>query len=186
MSLFDHHFHRFPRRALAANSLVASLLVAGLLLASSTGCASLRERLANEKSPGHERVAREKKIMAEFEQHRATAEFTAAVERAEQGDLATSQQMLTGLVARQPDFAPAHVKLAELHWLAGNLPAAESELAAATATAGERADIHHALGILLEAMDRPEPSHHHLARAAELEPANELYRLSASAPILDE
>jgi Tfp pilus assembly protein PilF len=167
MSIFDLRFSR-------------CLLVASLLVAGSTGCAALREQLASEKSPGQDRIAREQKMMAEFEQNRATAEFTVAVERAEQGDLATSQQMLQTIVARQPDFAPAHVKLAELHWLAGDLPAADIALSAAAATAGERADIHHALGVLLEAMGRPEPSHHHLSRAAQLEPGNELYRLSAS------
>jgi Flp pilus assembly protein TadD len=70
----------------------------------------------------------------------------------------------------------AHVRLAELAWAKEDYAQAESEYHAALRLAPERADVEHALGLVLQATGRAAEAGQHLARASQLDPQNELYR----------
>ena len=149
-----------------------------LFVCLTTGCASLRERMAPGKAPAEQRIERKEAVLESFDAQRTQAQYEAALERANGGDLKSCEEMLRAILARKSDFVDARLKLAELLWVAGDLHAAELELRAAVASEPDRADAHHTLGILLDALDRRDESLSHLRRAAELEPTNGLFQLS--------
>lgn len=167
---------------IAKRSLFLLIPLTVLLFSGSSGCAGLRKQLA-EKSPGVRRLERADEAARSFESRRSQAQFAAALEKAEGGNLAGCQEMLREIVARKPDFIEARLKLAELLWSDSDTTGAEAQLQAAVALAPDRADVHHALGVLLESLDRHEAALPHLARAAEIEPTNELYALSSVATV---
>jgi Tfp pilus assembly protein PilF len=111
-----------------------------------------------------------------FEQQRNQAQLQAALVRWQQGDVAGCESRLRNLVQRRPEFCDARVHLAELAWSCENAVEAEAEYRAALALAPQRADLHHALGLVLESTGRWPEAQTHLAQAAALEPQNELYR----------
>jgi Flp pilus assembly protein TadD len=85
--------------------------------------------------------------------------------------------MLTAIVNRRPDYAEARVLLAEVLWSHGD-ESAEQHLRAVLETNAGRADAHHALGLVLDGTGRSEEARQHLSKAAELEPENEVYRVT--------
>ena len=85
--------------------------------------------------------------------------------------------MLASIVSRRPDQVDARLRLAEMLWSRGD-PSAEGHLRAVLEAQPNGADAHHALGLVLEGTGRIDEAQHHFARAAELEPDNEVYRLT--------
>jgi Flp pilus assembly protein TadD len=124
------------------------------------------------------REDRAKEAVRSFEERRDAAQLEAALDRWKQGDVQRAEAMLSALVSRRPDYANARMLLAEILW-SGNDPAAEEHLRAVLEVSAERADAHHALGLVLDGTGRSEEARQHLSKAAELEPQNEVYRVTS-------
>ena len=152
-----------------------------LLVSSLAGCANWRPMAKESKPVAEVRQERHAKAVQAFEQTREQAQLASALDRWQQGDIAGCEARLRNLVQSRPQFCEAHVHLAELAWSYENADEAIAEYRAALAIAPNRADVHHALGLVLEATGHSEESQHHLAQAANLEPASELYREAAGA-----
>jgi Flp pilus assembly protein TadD len=86
-----------------------------------------------------------------------------------------AEAMLSAIVNRRPNYVEAQVLLAEVLW-SRNDGSAEQHLRAVLELAPNRADAHHALGLVLDGTGQAEEARQHLSKAAELEPANEVYR----------
>jgi Tfp pilus assembly protein PilF len=112
-----------------------------------------------------------------FEEQRHRAERQAAMDRWSQGDICGCESRLRAILARRPSDIEAHVRLAELAWSMNNASEAEAEYLAALGLAPDRADVEHALALVLEATGRTADASPHFIRAAQLDPRNDLYRL---------
>ena len=88
-----------------------------------------------------------------------------------QGDAIGAEREFRLAVARQPQFVPARVNLADALRAQGREPESEAELRAALALAPDNADVHHALGMALVRQRRYDEALAALARAAQLQPA---------------
>ena len=149
-------------------------------LLSLAGCASSRPGLAKTSPPGDiapPQAQRHQVALAVFEHHRDQAQLQAALDRWQQNDLGGCETRLRTLVARRPDFIEARLRLAELAWSCADPAEAEAQYRAALALAPDRADIHHALGLVLESLGRTDE-----ARAALFAPASSRPTTSYSAP----
>ena len=152
--------------------------VSGLtyLLAAVTGCAGWKQKVqpATVTATREDRAA---EAVRTFEEHRDAAQLGAALDRWNQGDVRGAEAMLASIVSRRPDQVDARLRLAEMLWSRGD-PSAEGHLRAVLEAQPNGADAHHALGLVLEGTSRIDEAQHHFARAAELEPDNEVYRLT--------
>jgi len=141
------------------------------------GCTSWND-VRNTGSPVTEtREARHAQAVQAFEEQRNRAERQAAMDRWSQGDIAGCDARLWAILARRPSDIEAHIRLGELAWSMNNAAEAEAEYLAALGLAPDRADVEHALALVLEATGRTAGAAPHFIRAAQLDPRNELYRL---------
>src|SRR5262245_31838962 len=150
------------------------------LISVTCGCTtlvSLKRELA-EQPP--RRIQRKEDAVAAFEAQRDSAQLQAALNRWNEGNQAACYQQLASLVEKRPKFVEARLQLAEMHLFQGEFALAEQQVRAALVVAPERADLHDCLGRVLEAGSRNEEAAHQFQKAAELEPAIELYRLAAT------
>ena len=130
-----------------------------------------------EPSVSQTREERAAEAVKEFEDRRDAAQLAAAIERVEQGDAARAESMLTSIVKRRPDCIPARLLLAEVLWSHSD-PAAEEHLRAILTADDSHAEAHHALGLVLDATNHANEAREHFRRARELEPSNEVYRVT--------
>jgi Tfp pilus assembly protein PilF len=160
----------------------AALLLFACLVAPTlgSGCSLMQswKHSAEEGDVGRQRERRREEVVQDFERRRSSAQLLAAQEHAEQGDPEAAEKMLLSVIQRDPQNAEPRVRLAELYWAHEQLPKAEEQLRAAVDLAPDRADVHHSLGLVLEAGGDTTSAREHLAKAAQLEPANEFYRLA--------
>jgi Tfp pilus assembly protein PilF len=154
--------------------LMHATILLGLVLLS--GCAGWREKLQSPTVTAS-REERAAAAVREFEQRRDSMQFQAAIDRWNQGDTARAETMLAAIVSRRPDHLDARLRLAEVLWSHRDA-SAESHLRAVLAAEPERAEAHHAIGLLLDGTGQPEEAQQHLLKATELEPENETYRLT--------
>jgi Tfp pilus assembly protein PilF len=124
-----------------------------------------------------ERQERSGQAIQQFEQYRDAAQLEAALDRWQQNDIAGCETRLRTLIVRRPDFLAARLRLAELAWSFGDAAEAETQYRAALGLAADRPDIHHALGLVLEATGRVDEAHVHFVRAAEIAPDDEVLEL---------
>jgi Tfp pilus assembly protein PilF len=148
-----------------------------LLAAAVAGCAGWKPRV-DSASVSSEREARAADAIRNFEQQRDAAQLAAALDRWRQGDAARAETMIATLIARRPDFVEARLRLAEILWSRGD-PSAESHYRTVLAAEPSRAEAHHGLGLVLDATGRADEAQACFAKAAELEPGSEVYRLTA-------
>lgn len=142
-----------------------------------SGCASWRGAHPTSAPETATREARHAQAVQAFEEQRDRAEFEAAIDRWNQGDIAGCESRLRDILARRPSDLEAHVLLAELAWSFNNAAEAEAEYRSALNLAPDRADLEHALALVLEATGRSPEAAPHFARASQLDPQNGLYRL---------
>jgi Flp pilus assembly protein TadD len=139
-----------------------------------TGCAGWQQTL-QPKTAIETREERAKEALQDFEERRDAAQLEASLDRWKQGDVSRAEAMLSAIVNRRPDYVEARVLLAEVLWSL-NDASAEGHLRAVLELQPNRADAHHALGLVLDGTGQTEEARQHLSKAAELEPANEVYR----------
>jgi predicted Zn-dependent protease len=125
-----------------------------------------------------ERQARREQAIKQFEGHRNSAQYEAAMDRWKAGDPFTCEAQLRSIVGRDPQHLDSRRALADLAMERGDEAAAETQLREILKASPDDAPTHHSLGLLLQSTDRPEEAQKHLARAIELDPGNTLYRLS--------
>lgn len=154
----------------------ACLFVAASLLPF-TGCASWGSNLFVP-SVAAARKERATDAVREFEERRDAAQLQTAVERFEQGDAEGSEVRLAAIVERRPEYTEARLRLAEVLAARGKSDEAETQLRSVLEREADRADAHHALGMLLDAAGNRAEAVVHLSRASQLEPENEIYRLT--------
>lgn len=145
-----------------------------------SGCASWKQT-AKSDSVSESRQKRHDAAIRSFEEQRDRAQLSAALDRWQQGDIAGCESRVRAILARRPADVDAHVLLAELAFSCDNPAEAEAEYRSALQLAPNRADLHHALAIVLDATGRRQEAGTHFARAAELEPASDLYRVGPAA-----
>lgn len=155
-----------------------------LWLVSLVGCASLGRKDGTAPVRGDRR----EQAMKQFEVHRDTAQYKAALERWEAGDRLTCEAQLKGLVARNPQHLESRQALADLAMERGDMAAAEEQLRELLKLAPGNPQTHHSLGLLLESQQKTADAQQHLRRAAELDPGNTMYQLclpsdSATSPV---
>jgi len=155
--------------------LIVFLVTLGAVFMS--GCAGWRQSL-KPATLTESREDRAKDAVRGFEERRDAAQLEAALDRWKQGEVSRAEAMLSAIVNRRPDYADARVLLAEILWSRGDATA-EGHLRAVLATNIGRADAHHALALVLDGTGRAEEARQHLSKAAELEPENEVYRLTS-------
>ena len=167
-----------PTNSSPGPSLAPAIGLCFLFLAlSAAGCAGWREKLAPEPSVSQTREQRAADAVREFEDRRDAAQFAAAVERVQQGDSARAETMLVSIVKRRPDSIPARLRLAEVLW-SRNDASAEEHLRAVLAKDTANAEAHHALGLVLDGTNRSAEAREHFQRARDLEPDNEVFRVT--------
>lgn len=152
----------------------SSLILLVICWFASAGCAGWKQKV---KKPdlSDNREERAAEAVRSFEERRDAAQLSAALDRWKQGDTAMAESALAAIIRRRPDYNDARMRLAEILWSHGDI-AAELHLRAVLQTEPNRAEAHHALGLLLDGIGRSEDARQHLTRAAELEPDNEIYR----------
>ena len=146
-----------------------------LLTVSLAGCASWRDGL-QPPTVARQRQERQAEALRSFEEQRDAAQLEVALDRWAQGDIAGCESRLRTLLSRRADNSQVRLRLAELLWTRGDAAAAEQELHQVLVDQPKSAEAHHLLGLLLAEHNRLADSRAHLASAAELEPANELFR----------
>ena len=161
-----------PCRAGCARRLAVLCLIGFCSVAA--GCAGWKQKV---KKPdlSENREERAADAVRAFEQRRDAAQLSAAVDRWKQGDAAAAEAALTAIIRRRPDCNDARLRLAEILWSRGEI-AAEPHLRAVLESEPNRAEAHHALGLLLDGTGRADEARQRLAKAAELDPDNEIYR----------
>jgi Tfp pilus assembly protein PilF len=152
-------------RGMACGSVVLLLI---------SGCAGWKQN-TQKPTVTEQREDRAADAVRNFENRRDAAQLEAALDRWRQGNAPMAESMLLAIVRRRPDNYDARMRLAELLWSRSDA-AAEPHLRAILEAEPNRAEAHHALGLLLEGTGRADEARQHLAKAAELEPENEIYR----------
>lgn len=160
---------------------IAPIAALTLLALSTLGCTSLPSARKKSAQPQQTMAERKHEAISSFERQRDAAQVQAAISYWQRGDLEKSQSLLTAIVQRSPRDVNARLRLAELLISQEELAAAEAQLRECLVVAPQSAEAHHALGMLLaDFPDREQECQTHLRRAAELEPANELFVAAAT------
>jgi Tfp pilus assembly protein PilF len=163
---------------------IATIAGLTLLALSTLGCNSLPTLPgARKKSPTPPQTTAERKreAIGAFERQRDGAQVQAAISHWQRGEVEKSRAMLTAIIQRSPGDVNARLRFAELLISQDELEAAETQLRECLSVAPQSAEAHHALGMLLaDFPGREQECQTHLRRAAELEPANELFVAAAS------
>lgn len=120
----------------------------------------------------------DQQLVASFERARTQAEFQAAHDQIELGNLAVAEENLKTLLRRLPKHRAARLLLAELYATtdrpADALPLLNQTIEDNPASAAA----HHLRGMVLHDLNRTVDAMQSLTRAVELEPSNALYRAS--------
>jgi Flp pilus assembly protein TadD len=161
------------RRILSCHWLLCLVVVA-------TGCSLPKPwQKATGSDVAQLRGARRDQALRQFEMHRDTAQYQAAMDRWKAGDTFTCEAELRSLVGRNPQHLEARRALADLALERGDAAKAEAELRELLKIAPDDAQTHHSLGLLLQSLQREPEAQEHLAKAAALAPDNMLYQLCA-------
>ena len=141
------------------------------------GCAGWKEK-TKKADLTENREQRAAEAVRAFDERRDAAQLSAALDRWKQGDATAAEAMLTAIIRRRPECNDARLRLAEILWSRSDI-AAEPHLRKVIEAEPNRAEAHHALGLLLGGTGRDEEARQHLTKAAELEPDNEIYRTTS-------
>ncbi len=179
----------FPSVSRGTSLAWSALLIAAALLG---GCATMSDSTksapaqtkpapAQAKSAATSPPANSKpreEIVRDFEKKRDQMQFEAALARWKEHDPQGCREAINRLLARDPQHHDALLLLADVNLVdqrpQDSLPAIEK----LARQYPDNAEVHHALGMLLEASNRPADALGYYRRAVELQPKNKLYALS--------
>lgn len=157
----------------AFRAALAVVLVLGL-----AGCAGLKRPGSISQDVAPQQSQRREDAVREFEASRDQAQFQAAANFLRQGNQQACRQSLDQLLARHPGNVDALLLRADLLVDQQDLEGAAKQLREILSAHPDDARAEHALGVVLDAQGRGEDARQHYARAAEMDPQNETYRLS--------
>lgn len=145
------------------------------------GCATwpLDEPAACDVKPQRERRARE--TARSFDHQRDQVQFQAAVSRWEQGDADGCREALARLLERNPDHLESRLMLCELCLINHDAQQAHKYLEEALAGHPNNPQVLHTMGLWLEATGKASQAAVYYERAVQLDPHNEVYRMSHEA-----
>lgn len=149
-----------------------------LLALASAGCAGLRPPDMSTKDVAPQQAKRREDVVRQFEASRDQAQYQAAANFLSQGNYKACRQSLDQLLGRNPAHVDARLLLADLLVEQEDYDGAEKQLQQVLARHPQEARAEHALGVALDAKGAADEARRHYARAAELDPGNETYRLS--------
>lgn len=152
-------------------------LAAGAMLLLS-GCTALKTLKLPMGDVRPQRLERNDDVAGSYKIRRNDAQFAVATELWQKDDGPACEAALMTILERDPRHRDARRLLADLYVEREQLPAARGQLDQLLHHYPDDAQAHHSLGMVLESLGEPEQALKHLDRAAELEPANELYALS--------
>jgi Flp pilus assembly protein TadD len=111
----------------------------------------------------------------EFNGDRAEAHINLGALEQALGNFDEGRREFTLAIARQPQFVPGYLNLAELERAAGNMSASEEALRKGLSVVPSEASLHHALGLALVRQHRAADALVELARASQLAPEDPRY-----------
>lgn len=149
-----------------------------ILILAAAGCQPIESFRRSPADVTPRRELRKAEASEQFGRKREMAEFRVAQEQWDRGDLAGCDATLRRLLKRNPDHLDARLLLAELRIDQGRSSEAVADLQPLAEAHAEDARIQHLLALALDASGDTEAAVAYYAKAVQLEPANELYRLS--------
>jgi predicted CXXCH cytochrome family protein len=111
----------------------------------------------------------------EFNGDRAEAHINLGALEQALGNFDEGRREFALAIARQPQFVPGYLNLAELERAAGNMSASEEALRKGLSVVPSEASLHHALGLALVRQHRAADALVELARASQLAPEDPRY-----------
>ena len=171
---------KFPTELSTLKSRLSTLLLCALCGFVFAGCNGLQKQASPTNDAKPKLRERREAVVQDFEQRRIQAQYLAAVSRWQEGELESCRLLLMAVLEIDPTYRQARRLLAEVYVALEQPPEAERQLRQLLAEHETDAEAHHALALLLETSGRPAEAQPHFYRAAELEPSNELYQLTAS------
>jgi protein O-GlcNAc transferase len=154
----------------------AALLVAAVAILS--GCSSITKKVGTDQDVHKLRKARDEEITRDFEARRNHAQHQAAITRLRHNDVATARGMLETILARDPEYLPSRLALAELLLDANQLDEALQHAQFVVKRAPQDGAARHVEGLILEMLGRTDEALASFQQAVDGDPNNELYRLS--------
>ena len=124
------------------------------------------------------RQRRQEGVLRGFEQRRQQAQYQAALSRWQQQDTEECRRLLADLIERQPEHLEATLLMAELEASLGEHEAALAKVRRLVENRPADARGHYTLAMLLDGAGQSAEAVAHFQRASQLNPDNEIYRLS--------
>jgi predicted Zn-dependent protease len=146
-----------------------------------TGCSTFATSAAS-KANASRSTHRDADLSA-FEQKRDEAQYIAARDRVENGDLSAAETLLNSILERTPNHADSRLLLADLYVAQDRTADAEKHLRLVLEQRPNHPRAHHSLGLLCDVTGRAEEAADHFRRAAEAAPQEESYRVSLEASL---
>lgn len=159
-----------------------SIAVAGsLLVASACGCASGFSLKPKVKDVAAEQEKRHAEVVATFEQKRDAAQFSAAMVRWQERDIAGCRELNDKLLARNPTHRGGRLLRAEMNLLDEKPELALADIEKLVAENPQDAECFHMLALLLDASGRQAEALTCFEQATELAPGSEVFAASFQA-----
>jgi Flp pilus assembly protein TadD len=155
--------------------LMTIAVVAGSML---TGCAAMGIPKPKAEVKAEEERQHRAEMLEVFDKKRDAAQFQAALSRWQQGDGPGCRELIQQLLQRSPKHREARMLLAELRLVEETPQTALNDIQKLSSEYPDDAEIEHLLGLLFEASNRNDEALAHFRRAAEIDPANEVYAAS--------
>jgi predicted Zn-dependent protease len=146
-----------------------------LLLA---GCATWRmpESISGVSPSAYQQ--RKQQAVAQFDEHRAKAEFESALAAWDRNDLKTCDATLARLLGRKPDYRDARLLAADVCLARHDESGAAQHIGHVLDRYPDDPQVQYAMALLLDGTRRHDEAMPYYRRASELEPENELYCMS--------
>jgi Flp pilus assembly protein TadD len=143
-----------------------------------SGCTSITKRVGTDEDVHERRNARDEEITRDFEARRDMAQHQAAITRLRHNDVATARAMLETILARNPEYLPSRLALAELLLDANQPEEALQHAQFVVERAPRDGAARHVEGLIFETLGRSDEALASFQQAVDGAPDNELYRLS--------
>jgi tetratricopeptide (TPR) repeat protein len=150
----------------------------GLTAVALAGCASWKGSAPNVADVSERRRQRTEAAARDFDEKRDEAEFQAAQDRWQQGDVDGSTETLQRLLARSPDHLEARLLMAEALLAQNRSREAVAYLDPALAAHPDDARVQHMMGLVRDSLGERADALACYREATRLEPNNEVYAVS--------
>ena len=167
-------------------SIVKYLFPATLIIPVFAGCATFwPSKSVTDEAP---EKAEEKRaeMVGSFDAKRDVAQFDAAKVRWREGDTSGCKELVGKLLLRNPKHRGGRLLKAELQLEDGKPDLAIADVETLVKEDPKDAEASHMLGLLLEAVERPQEALPHFERAAQIAPENQVFATSYQSALVGE